>query len=295
MQKESMQVEAVCAVVVTFHPDANILDRLSALTSQVGGLVVVDNGSSLAELATLRPFLDQFPSRILIEHGENLGIATALNAGVRWAQMRGFHAVVLFDQDSQVTAGWMAAMLSCWNATPWGERLGILVPAYQDVRLQAAIPSNRVREGLEAAMTSGSLLPVSLFARLGFFVDELFIDGVDYEFSLRVRAAGMVVAECPRATLEHRPGEPRVVSLRGRRLFQTANYSPARRYYQERNKIWISRRYFGRFPIFCAKLFLFSMKDFIKILMAEQNSATKARYFLRGIRDGLRERMGRIG
>lgn len=289
-----MQVEAVCAVVVTFHPDAKILDRLAALAAQSGGLVVVDNGSSLFELEQLRPFLDHLPCRTLIEHGENLGIATALNAGVRWAQTHGFHAVALFDQDSQVTPGFMTAMTSCWTVSPWGARLGILVPTYQDVRLQVAIPSNRVREGLEAAMTSGSLLPVSLFARLGFFVDELFIDGVDYEFSLRVRASGLVIAECPQAMLEHRPGEPRVVRLGGRRLYQTANYSPTRRYYQERNKIWISRRYFGRFPVFCAKLFLFSAKDFVKILVAEQDAVTKARYFLRGMWDGLRERMGRL-
>ena len=186
-------------------------------------------------------------------------------------------------------------MGSCWTANCLGGRLAILAPVYLDSRLGVPILQNRAREGLEAAMTSGSMLAVELFARIGYFKDELFIDGVDYEFSLRARAAGLLIAECPNALLEHSPGDPRVVSFRGRRLFQTANYSPQRRYYQERNKVWISRRYFRRFPVFCAKLFFFSLKDLMKILVAERDSARKARFFLRGLRDGVRERMGRLG
>lgn len=289
-----MQAEAVCAIVVLFHPDAAILDRLSALAAQAGALAVVDNGSTGQELAPIRAWCASGPRRVLLEHGDNLGIATALNTGIRWAGRHGFQAVALFDQDSAVTHGYMDAMLRCRQRSPWGQRLGILVPRYVDSRLGVGIPPNLVQEGLEAAMTSGSLVALSLFAQLGDFVDELFIDGVDYEFSLRVRAAGFVIAECPEAVLQHSPGEPRVVSFRGRRLYQTANYSPARRYYQERNKIWITRRYLRRFPVFCAKLFLFSTKDFVKILIAEKNSATKARFFLRGVWDGIRERMGRL-
>jgi hypothetical protein len=52
---------------------------------------------------------------------------------------------------------------------------------------------------------------------------------------------------------------------------QTHNYSPVRRYYQERNKIWVTRRYWSKFPFFCAKLFFFSAKDYFKILFAEDN------------------------
>lgn len=288
-----MRVETVCAVVVTYHPDPGMADRLKALLEQAGGVVVVDNGSHAAELAPLRAMRDR-AGWALLEMGDNLGIATALNAGVRWAAAQGFEEVALFDQDSQVTDGFLMAMDACRRSSVWGERLAILAPTYLDSRLEVPIPANRVREGLEAAMTSGSLMRVSLFEQMGYFVDALFIDGVDYEFSLRVRAAGMVIAECDQAVLRHSPGEPRVVTFRGRRLYQTANYPAVRRYYQERNKIWISRRYVRRFPVFCAKLFLFSSKDFVKILVAEQGSWRKARFFLRGMWDGVRGRMGRM-
>ena len=143
-------------------------------------------------------------------------------------------------------------------------------------------------------MTSGSMLPVALFAELGMFIDELFIDGVDYEFSLRLRRAGYVIDECANAVLLHAPGEPRRRKLFGLLNYQTANYSPARHYYQQRNKVWIARRYFSAFPVFCLKLAKFSTKDFFKIIFGESDKLRKIRFFLRGVWHGLRGRLGRI-
>lgn len=286
-----MVTAGVGAVVVTYHPDAEVAGNLRALAGEVGRLVVVDNGSSAGELEVLRGVQAECGFEI-VENGSNLGIATALNVGVRRLREQECAWVLLFDQDSRVRAGFGAAMLAGFEGSVWGARLGILVPRYVDARLGKAIPPNLVAEGLEAAMTSGSLLRVGTFAELGYFVDALFIDGVDYEYSLRLRGAGYVIAECAEAELLHRPGEPKQHRLLGFD-YQTANYSPIRRYYQERNKVWIARRYFGRFPVFCAKLFLFSSKDFVKILVAEEESGEKARYFLRGVWDGVRGRMGK--
>ncbi len=288
-----MTGSGVCAVVVTFHPDSRVPANLIAIAAQGVSVIVVDNGSVGDELAALQESCAG-AGMTLVENGKNLGIATALNIGVRRACTLGAHWVALFDQDSRVTENFFATLTAAFAASRWGGRLGILVPRYVDSRLGTPLPPNLVECGLEAAMTSGSLLRMSTFAELGFFVDELFIDGVDYEFSLRLRKAGYVIEECPEAVLLHSPGEPTRHTLLGILRYQTANYSPARRYYQERNKIWIAKRYFTRFPVFCLKLFLFSSKDFVKILVAESNKRAKARFFLRGVLDGVRERMGRL-
>ena len=141
-------------------------------------------------------------------------------------------------------------------------------------------------------MTSGSLLQSSIFEEQGEFVDALFIDAVGYEFSLR--RAGYILDQCDTAVLLHAPGHPIVHSFRGKRLFVTANYGPTRRYYQERNKVWVARRYWRNFPVFCLKLFMFSAKDLVKILLAEPNKWNKCHFMIRGFMDGLRERMGAI-
>lgn len=289
-----MVMNNVCAVAVTFHPDRDVRENLSKLRTQVQSLVVVDNGSPQASLDFLRAASTQIGFE-LIENGENLGIAAALNMGVSWAGVRAFQWIALFDQDSAVTEGFIDTMLHAFESSPRGDRLAILVPRYIDRRSGSDLPAIVVRTGgLEAAMTSGTLMRVSSFHEHGLFEEDLFIDAVDYEYSLRLRSHGCFIEECSQALLLHSPGAPRVHKFCGRYLFQTANYSPVRRYYQERNKIWVARRYWKRFPFFCFKLFFFSSKDYVKCILAENRKWDKFRYANMGIADGLRGRMGRL-
>lgn len=283
----------VCAIVVTYHPDALVPGNLAVARPQVGDLVVVDNGSNAEELRMLRRLAVELDFQ-LIENGENLGIASALNIGVRWAQAKGAEFVLLFDQDSCAGENMVRTLVESFRGSPWGDRLGILVPRYVDRRFGVGLHQNAVATGIEAAMTSGSLIRTGSFARFGLFVDELFIDGVDYEFSLRMRREGLIIGECPQATLLHSPGEPIQHKLFGRKIFQNANYSPLRIYYQQRNKIWVTKRYFWTFPIFCSMLFFYSTKDLLKMWLGEPEKGLKTRFFLRGVLDGLRGRMGKF-
>ncbi len=292
-----MGLPDVFAIVVTFHPDAEVEHNLAAVRAQAETLLVVDNGSNDAELVRLRELAQRLRFE-LIENGQNLGIATALNIGVRRAMElaarspdRGW--ALLFDQDSSVTEGFAETMLGCFAAAPPG--LGLLVPRYRDKRTGAEIPQERLagRE-LQVAMTSGSLLKLRTFAEQGMFADELFIDGVDHEYCLRLRRAGLRVEECAQAVLLHSPGSPRLHSWLGWK-FQTANYSPARRYFQERNKIWMYRRYAKVFPRYCGRLMLVSVKDFAKLVLVEADKVAKIGGFLRGLLDGVRGRMGPMG
>src|ERR1700677_4204944 len=122
-----MDTLGVCAVIITFRPDAAVLENLAPVRPQVGGLVVVDNGSSSEVLA---PFHAAAASLdfALIENGRNLGIAAALNEGVRWAWSQGFEYVALFDQDSTVTEGFIQAMLAEYESHPERDRVGIVTP-----------------------------------------------------------------------------------------------------------------------------------------------------------------------
>ncbi len=53
--KPSLSLElSVCAVIVTYHPNAGMLENMAKVLTQVQDLVVVDNGSTAEELAPLR-------------------------------------------------------------------------------------------------------------------------------------------------------------------------------------------------------------------------------------------------
>jgi rhamnosyltransferase len=285
----------ICAVVVSYHPDGNVLDNLSTLRQQLETIIVVDNGSSNDEVAALRERCT-FLGATLIENDENLGIAKALNQGIEAA--RGFQSewVFLFDQDSRVTDEFIDTMMRGFASSPFGERLAILNPRYVDFRLGTNLLQHRQLQdgGLEAPTTSGSLTPMHVYDKTGLFAEELFIDGVDYEYGLRVRSMGYFVATYNEAVLLHSPGTPVRHSLLGLMTYTSSNYSAVRRYYQERNKIWNLRRYGRRYPGFFVNQFYISLKELTKILLADENRWRKVRFFFHGYLDGLRNRVGRL-
>ena len=284
--------ESTAAVVVTYEPGPELIENLSALRPQVNGLVIVDNGSAPEKRESIREAAAGMDFE-LIENESNLGIATALNKGVECAMERGARWVFLFDQDSRVTPGFVESMVRAYAASPWGDRLGILTPQYRDAASGALLQALRAEQGLAIAWTSGSLLRAETICEFGPFREELFIDEVDHEYSLRLRRAGMVLDETPAATLLHVLGSPAEHSLFGR-WFRSTNYSAVRRYYQERNKVWMARHYGRSFPRFVLSRFRMTISDMWKIVAFEEDRWRKLRYVVRGWLDGLQGRMGKL-
>src|ERR1700758_3890276 len=102
--------QRVCAVIVTYHPSPRMLENFRTAACQVDGMVIVDNGSNADEVDRLRDASHQLGFQ-LIENRENLGIAEALNQGVRAAKAQGYPWVILFDQDSRINRGFVEQMV----------------------------------------------------------------------------------------------------------------------------------------------------------------------------------------
>jgi rhamnosyltransferase len=285
--------EEVCAVVVTYHPDDAVLDNLAAIRPQVQGLVVVDNGSREERRSLLRLASREWHFK-LIENGENMGIAAALNTGVKWAEEEGYTWTALFDQDSTAPFGFIETMLRAFERSRRRDKIALLVPRYVDSRRGNSLSAIYAGNGsLQVAMTSGSLIPMSIFRQEGLFEENLFIGGVDYEYCLRLRRKGYTVEECTEAVLLHAPASFTDCRVKGVRLFSTSNYSAPRRYYRDRNTIWIIRKYWTRYPAFVLRMLSDSLKDVIKIILAENNKRQKVLHMALGMRDGLLGRMGK--
>lgn len=287
-----MPERSICAVIVTYHPSARMVDNLLQVLPQVQGLVVVDNGSSVDEL---RPWRDasQRLGFHLIENEENLGIATALNQGVDWALQEDFLWVVLFDQDSRITENFVDLMFATWEAHPARERLCSVHPKYIDPETRTEPLVRRAGDGGPiVSMTSGALMPAWVFKRLGMFASDFFIDDVDTEYCLRARAAGYLIADSRSAVLFHSTGQPWSASFLGFK-FRPSDHSATRRYYMSRNRIVVYRRYFNKFPRWVMLLASASSRETIKCLIAEDDRARKLRNCLLGAWDGLTGRMGR--
>jgi rhamnosyltransferase len=285
--------ERVGAIVVTFHPRPEYSENLAKIRAQVDLLIVVDNGSTENELAQIR-FASQEPRFKMIENEDNLGIAAALNLGVREAQKEGCRWVALFDQDSVVTDGFIATMIADFQAYSQQRKIMQIIPRYLDpvTGIERAVSAFE-DGGVFLTITSGSLFSMEAFEKCGLFQEDLFIYCVDDDYSLRIRKNGFFIGVSKNATLLHQSGHPTSRKLLGMTL-TTKNYRPEVRYYYARNKVWILRFYGKTFP----RLIVPTLREFVtiplKIALMEDESWQKIRLFIRGLADGVAGKTGRL-
>lgn len=293
MSAEPGRGREVCALVVTYHPDAQLELRVAAVAAQVGAVILVDNGSDDEALAMLRRLaLD--PAIGLIENGANLGVAQALNRGARQAEAQGFDWVLTLDQDSRVAPDLIEVLFAVRAAHPEPERLAVLGAGFEEAATPAAPVTAAAEpwEEVEAVITSGSLFALSTYRKIGPFRDELFIDYVDIEYCLRARALGYRIARTRRALMSHEIGAPTGHRLLGA-LKWTTNHSADRRYYIARNDTVMLREQ-GRFRHggWALKSLGRRLRTCKRVLLYERHKTAKIAATLQGWWHGIRGRMG---
>ncbi|MDR3409391.1 MAG: glycosyltransferase family 2 protein [Formivibrio sp.] len=283
-----------CAIVVTYHPADSVFEHLSILRSQVPGLVVVDNGSTPDVLERMRSESKRI-GFYLIENGENRGVAAALNTGVRWAIENEYEWVALFDQDSSVPECYFDAMFRTIASSTMLDKIGVIAPIYRDPStgyLDNPFPGND--DTLWAVMTSGSLMPVWIFKRCGWFEEEFFIDQVDDEYCFRIQTMGYKIMVCENAILLHTSGTPQAHRLFGFKLIISRHHSAGRRYYITRNGLVMARRYRRQCPAWSRyTLSYLLLKAPIIILLVESDRFMKLVNIARGTIDAYLGRMGK--
>lgn len=288
----------VCAIVISYHPNEEIIENVTALLNQVDEIVIVDNGSG-AETKQLLDRLSRYSKVSITFLQDNLGIAAALNIGIRQAKAHGHQWALTLDQDSHVTDGMIVTMLRAYEAHPQKEKVASLSPRFKNKNTKVIRGSQLINNeaGLlyaetQEVITSGNLLRLSIFDSLGYFDESLFIDYVDIEYCLRCVSKGYTILEAKEAVLVHDIGFP--VQHRFLWMRPTAtNHSALRRYYFARNAIYVYRNYLFKQPAWVIQNAVILAKTFAVIALFEKNRMKKINAFIRGLADGLRNRMGR--
>ena len=282
------------AVVVSYNPSREILLNIAILAGQVGHIVVVDNTPSTST-QTVIDELEQRGGCIVIRNKKNLGIATALNIGVQRAIALGCEWIVTFDQDSRSGEGYIQGLISTYIESSDPSKIGVVCPTYRDVRLGAVWPLPKGSNGEPlACITSGSLMKRETYQKLGLFEEQLFIDGVDTEYALRMRAAGYKIIESHNAVLEHSLGRMTPHVFAGRHIFVT-NHNPQRRYFITRNRIVLLWRYMRKDREWAAYELTDFWKGTVALLLFEQDRWLKIKYMLRAAWDAIFGRLGSRG
>lgn len=276
----------VAAIIVSYNPDSNLFDSINLLLNQVEKVIIVDNGSKEKYIKYIKSINEDKIEIIL--NKENLGVATALNIGVRKALENGYEWILTMDQDSKASPDMVKKMFNVYNSINREERKDILsiFPNFVDERIQSIEENSNMNsyEYVDADITSGNLLRKEVFEKVGFFDDSLFIDLVDTDFCMRLNEKGIKMIKIRDAVLYHSLGESKTIKgILG--SFNTSNHSALRRYYMTRNRFYIWEKYKGLNSFTLNRDKKLFKKEFVKIILGEKDKVNKIKMVLRGYKD----------
>lgn len=275
------EAKRVVAIIVSYNDAKATIRCVEALCNQVISIIVVDNGS-LSDHQFMLHTLERFKNLTLIFSATNLGIGAAINLALDILDDTKVDWVLTMDQDSISAPDMVESMLQAAIKFP----KAAFTPLITDIG-QTGINAKPVE--VEYAITSGNLIPLTAVRQLKGLDPKLFIDGVDFDFSLRLRAKGYRIIRVPAASMMHTLGNANS-SWRQKRFY--TDHAPLRRYYMARNMIINFRRHFLRFPLFISRLLLVTFMTYISIFIWGPRRVESMTMILRGVIDGLLNRTG---
>ncbi|GLY61599.1 hypothetical protein Pcaca05_24560 [Pectobacterium carotovorum subsp. carotovorum] len=285
-----MNKEKVYVVLVLYNPEKENLDDLLVELLYCSDFFVVCNNSNNGYVAS-----SSLDNVHVINLGENLGIAEAQNIGMKWAFDTGADFVLQLDQDSIPDHNMTDELKLCYyKMKEHGYNIG-LVGAQDYDKYTKRINVPRVNKGVSlldeyyldvsCVISSGSLIPRSVYLDVGGMDSELFIDAVDYEYCWRLKSHGYKIIKNKKALIAHRLGEGR------HKLFPIDIAAPVRSYYITRNIFLLIRRSYV--PLFwkISSAIKIPIRLFIYPIILSQG--LKRFYFtVKGIKDGF---LGKTG
>jgi rhamnosyltransferase len=283
--------ETVCAVVVAYFPDEGFAERLQDILPQVGELVVVDNTPRQGCAPQLMVLREGGRRIHLIENRRNTGIAAALNQGLDHALQIGCKWLLTLDQDTRCYPDMVATLLQVHEACE--PKAAVIGGNYFDSQNRMLmVPPGGESACLEqkTVITSGSLVDAGVARAVGGFREDYFIDQVDHEFCLRMRAHGYRVVISRKPVMDHSVGGSGGVRLP--LLGILPNHPPLRKYYIARNTVVTVAKYWRQEPHWCLRRSMRLLLGLLLMSTLEKQRLAKVRAFAAGVIDGLNNRMG---
>ena len=283
--------DSVCAIVVAYYPDDNFPERIKQLLPQTGLIVIVDNTPEILPSRHYKDSFNNVENIYLIENHSNTGIAAALNQGLEQAIKAGYRWALTLDQDTQCHSDIVTTLLNVKNTCAL--KPSVIGGNYFDPRSQQLnVRNDKSLSFIEqkTVITSGCLIDVHLATKIGGFREDFFIDQVDHEFCLRMRAHGYKVVISCKPVMDHSVGAPGGVQLPF--LGVLPNHPPLRKYYIARNSLVTVSEYWQQEPAWCLRRLARLILGVIVVLLLEENPSRKIKAFYLGINDALRRNMG---
>ena len=274
-------------IFVTFNPSQ---DLLACLLMNNYDVLVVDN--SLDKPLWLEEYCLK-ENITYIFNNDNLGIAKALNIGCQFATDKGYTSVITMDQDSTITDDIIQKLTDFANKSSQINDIAIISPLHilqNNKKVKVIDENSEFSEGI-STMTSGNLLNLEIWKKLGGFRDDLFIDMVDIDYYCKAILHRYRVITLNHVYMKHMLGNLRVINILGRKV-KIFNHNYSRKYYQMRNGLIVYKQYRTIVPnINLVAKFLINL---LVTLPFEEGRLRKIKYIFMGFIDFLRNKTGQL-
>ena len=273
--------------IVWFNPNKDdVLKKLNLIEKLNFPIVILDNSPI--------PLLDPksiISNTITIKcFNKNIGIAAAQNEGIQFLKKLCVESILFLDQDSYFPNNKITDLINSYFKTKKNDdKFGGIGPsAINDYTKKTYEPRFTARKMIDIDLaivpdliSSGSIIPISVFDDVGCFESELFIDGVDHEWCWRCVAKGYNFYLNTEIFLNHKLGEGDLVFFG----FSFAIPKPIRTYYQYRNFIRLFPRSYVPKRWKLINLFKYLLKIPVYFIVSKDRFSF-LKYSFKGIFDG---------
>ena len=282
----------IAAFVLLYHPKEKDLNNILSYLPKIDKLYIYDNTENKT---TIIPFEDHNKITYFSDY-ENKGLSIRLNQACKQAISDGFNFLMTMDQDSSFVADNLHYYFDAIKNYLNKDTVGIFGLEYsaEDIIVN---PKNSIAKEVHSLITSGSVINLNLYNEIGGFDENLFIDGVDFDYCFATLTKGYKCILFKNNYFNHSFGvKTRRASIKTLYLIKKEKqlHSPTRIYYIIRNMLYLEKKYHLLFPEYILKRKKRYSSQVMSNMSYSKNIFVLFKYRLKAIADFKNNKMGKI-
>lgn len=267
----------IAGIVTLYHPDKNVAENILSYLDSLDVLYVVDNTENSNNLG----ILPKSKKIVYINNLDNLGVAKALNIGCTLAIENKYSWILTMDQDSNFDSKNINQLIEHIKNNDCSN-VGIITP-WHVINVQTEKPKEQIDYPFEV-MTSGNIVNLEAYLKIGGFKDDYFIDNVDIEYCMNLNLHNYKIVRLNYIELKHSLGEICIKKI-FKKKFICSNHNFIRRYYMTRNTFKLCDEYQKYFPEYCKFLKRCLRGQLTNIILFEKDKIRKVKMMIKGYKD----------
>jgi rhamnosyltransferase len=282
----------IAACVLLYHPKENDLKNILSYLSKVDKLYIYDNTENKK---TIIPF-ENVNKIVYFSDCENKGLSIRLNQACKQAISDGFDFLMTMDQDSSFSPENLTNYFADIKNYSNKANVGIFGLEYSNEN-KISNAKNIIATEVHALITSGSVINLNNYHKIGGFDENLFIDGVDFDYCFAILKKGLKCILFENNSICHSLGvKTKRASIKTLYLIKKEKqlHSPLRLYYIIRNMLYLEKKYALLFPKFILERKKRYSSQIISNMLYSKNIFIILKYRLKAINDFKNNKMGKI-